>query len=280
MREPGGALGLGEAWRRAAQRVDRQEARQLLESVCDCTHADLIADAGRLLSAAQFETFELLLNRRVAGEPMAYLLGSAFFLGLEYQVTPAVLIPRPDTEVLVQLAIERARRLSAPRVVDLGTGSGIVAVSLAAACPSADVTATDVSPAALNIARANAKRHGTTIRFFEGDWYAPLGGERFDLIVSNPPYIAAGDQHLQGDGLPCEPQGALTDGVGGGDGMACIERLVAGAADHLLSAGWLLIEHGYDQAVKVRQSLDVAGFSAVASWPDEAGIERVSGGQI
>jgi len=276
----GGRLSLGEAWRGAAQRIGRQEARLLLEQVCGCTHAELITDVGRLLATEQLERFETLLSRRTAGEPLAYLLGSAFFLGLEYQVTPAVLIPRPDTEVLVRLTIERARRLAVPRIVDLGTGSGIVAVSVANAYPSALVTATDVSPAALEVARGNAARHGTTIRFLEGDWYAPLDGERYDLIVSNPPYIAAGDPHLQGDGLPCEPQGALTDGVEGGDGMACIEALVAGARRHLLPGGWLLIEHGYDQAVKVRQLLNAASFAGVNSWPDDAGIERVSGGQV
>ena len=272
-------LSRGEAWRSAAQHVDRQEARLLLEYVCDCTHADLIGDPGRLLIDGQGERFATLIARRAAGEPLAYLLGSAFFLGLEYRVTPDVLIPRGDTEVLIRLAIERARRLSAPSIVDLGTGSGIVAVSLAIACPSARVTATDVSSSALDIGRNNAGRHGASICFLGGDWYSPLQEKRFDLIVSNPPYIAAGDPHLQGDGLPCEPQAALTDGVSGGDGMACIELLVAGARSHLLRGGWLLIEHGYDQAVKVRQLLHTSGFASVESWRDEAGIERVSGGQ-
>ena len=270
---------LGAAWRSAAQRIDRQEARLLLEHVCGCTHAELLASTGHPLSSAQGEAFEALLARRAMGEPLAYLLGSTFFLGLEYAVTPAVLIPRADTEVLVRLALERANRLSAPRIVDLGTGSGIVAVSLARACPAAAITAVDLSSAALAVACGNARRHGVNIRFLEGDWYAPLDEERFDLIVANPPYVADGDPHLQGDGLPFEPQAALTDGVKGGDGMACIQALIDRAREHLLPGGWLLIEHGYDQAVKTRQLLAAAGFPRVDSWRDEAGTERVSGGQ-
>lgn len=199
---------------------------------------------------------------------------------LEFVVTPDVLIPRPDTEVLVQQALERARPLARPRVVDLGTGSGIVAIALLKACPSAAMTAVDLSAAALDVARRNARRHGVSVRFLEGDWYAPFGDERFDMIVANPPYVAAGDPHLRQNDLPFEPQCALTDGVAGGDGMACIRRLVTGAQQHLSPSGWLLMEHGYDQAVKVRESLVRAGFSAVDSWCDEAGIERVSGGRL
>lgn len=273
-------LSLGSAWRRAAESIDRQEARLLLEHVCGCSHADLIANATRPLSGEQAATLEDLVVRRVAGEPLAYLLGSAFFLGREYGVTPDVLIPRGDTEVLVAQAVERARLLVTPRVVDMGTGSGIVAVSIALACPTAIVSAVDVSVSALAVARRNAARHAVDLRFLEGDWYAPLGNEHFDLIVSNPPYIAAGDHHLQGDGLPFEPRIALTDGVAGGNGIACIKLLVTGARRHLLPGGWLLIEHGHDQAVQVRQLLTAVGFIAVDSWRDEAGIERVSGGRV
>lgn len=269
---------IGEAWRRASQRVDRLDARLLLEHVCVCRHADLIAHPEREMSPAQAAQFNMLLSRRESGEPLAYLLGNAFFYGLEFAVSEAVLIPRPDTELLVNLAKERAQAVSAPSIVDLGTGSGIVAVMLARLCLRAAVTAVDVSPAALAVARANAARHGAQVRFLEGDWYAPLGDERFDLIVSNPPYVVDGDPHLQQNGLPFEPQLALTDGVAGGDGLACIRTIIDGAGRHLARDGWLLIEHGYDQAVKVRQLLELAGFDAVASWRDEAGIERVSGG--
>ena len=269
---------IGAAWRRASQRIDRLDARLLLEHVCGCRHADLIAHPERELTEAQAVRFEALLERREADEPLAYLVGNAFFYGLEFSVSSDVLIPRDDTEVLVDQALEKAVKNLQPKIVDLGTGSGIVAIMLAKRCPGAVVTATDLSPAALGIAQQNAARHGARVRFREGDWYAPLGEDRFDLIVSNPPYVVDGDPHLAQNGLPFEPQTALTDGVEGGDGLACIRAIVDGAPAHLSSGGWLLMEHGYDQAVQVRELLGVAGFSGVASWRDSAGIERVSGG--
>ncbi|WP_305075643.1 peptide chain release factor N(5)-glutamine methyltransferase [Propionivibrio sp.] len=276
---PAVGASLGEAWRLASRRIDRLDARLLLEHVCGCRHADLIAHPERPLSAAQAAEFEALVARRAGGEPLAYLVGSVWFGDLAFRVTPAVLIPRPDTEVLVELAVERAQAFASPRIVDLGTGSGIVAISLARRCPDAQVTATDVSAAALDVARANAIRHGAAVRFVEGDWFVPLGDERFDLVVSNPPYVVEGDPHLQLNGLPFEPRGALTDGIAGGDGLACIRRIVASAPAHLRAGGWLLMEHGYDQAVEVRGLLVAAGFLAVDSWRDNAGIERVSGGR-
>jgi len=276
---PAVGASLGEAWRLASRRIDRLDARLLLEHVCGCRHADLIAHPERPLSAAQAAEFEALVARRAGGEPLAYLVGSAWFGDLAFRVTPAVLIPRPDTEVLVELAVERAQAFASPRIVDLGTGSGIVAISLARRCQDAQVTATDVSAAALEVARANAIRHGAAVRFVEGDWFVPLGDERFDLVVSNPPYVVEGDPHLQLNGLPFEPRGALTDGIAGGDGLACIRRIVAAAPAHLRAGGWLLMEHGYDQAVEVRGLLLAAGFIDVASWRDDAGIERVSGGR-
>jgi release factor glutamine methyltransferase len=181
--------------------------------------------------------------------------------------------------LLVDLAARRAQALDRPRIVDLGTGSGIVAVLLARRCPQAEVTATDISAAALDVARGNAARHGVTVRFLEGDWYAPLGDERFDLIVSNPPYVVDGDPHLALNGLPFEPPQALSDGVKGGDGLVCIRRIVAVATRHLAPDGWLLMEHGYNQALAVRELLSKTGFQEVASWRDDAGIERVSGGR-
>jgi release factor glutamine methyltransferase len=276
---PAVGASLGEAWRLASRRIDRLDARLLLEHVCGCRHADLIAHPERPLSAAQAAEFDALVARRAGGEPLAYLVGSAWFGDLAFRVTPAVLIPRPDTEVLVELAVERAQAFASPRIVDLGTGSGIVAISLARRCPDAQVTATDVSAAALDVARANAIRHGAAVRFVEGDWFVPFGDERFDLVVSNPPYVVEGDPHLQLNGLPFEPRGALTDGITGGDGLACIRRIVAAAPAHLRAGGWLLMEHGYDQAVEVRGLLLAAGFIDVASWRDDAGIERVSGGR-
>ncbi len=271
---------IGVLWRAASQRIDRLDARLLLEHVCRLSHADLIAHSERELDAQQAAQFEALVARRAAGEPLAYLVGSAWFCDLEFAVSPAVLIPRPETELLIDLAAERANRRAMPRVVDLGTGSGIVAIMLARLCPMALVSAVDVSVAALEVARANAARHGAQVRFLEGDWYRPLGDACFDLIVANPPYVADGDPHLQQNGLNYEPQQALTDGVAAGDGLACIRAIVRGAGEHLLPGGWLLMEHGYDQAVQVRELLKEAMFEEVASWKDGAGIERVSGGRM
>ena len=271
---------IGDAWRQAGRRIDRLDARLLLESVCGVRHAELIASPERAMAEDECLRFDALVARREAGEPLAYLLGTAWFANLEFAVTPDVLIPRPETELLVELAVQKAAGMTCPRIVDLGTGSGIIPVLLAKRCPDAQLTAVDVSPAALRVARANAERHGASIRFLGGDWFSPLHGERFDVILSNPPYVAAGDPHLSRDGLPFEPQGALTDGVSGGDGTACLAAIVAGAPAHLAAGGWLLMEHGYDQAVKVREMLCAAGFSALASWRDEAGIERVSGGRL
>ena len=288
------SAGIGHVWRLASQRVDRLDARFLLQHVSGCTLAELIAHPERELSAEQADRFDGLVSRREAGEPLAYLLGTAFFCGLEFAVSPAVLIPRPETEVLVEQSRRRVQELLqmrcqeqaqsralaciAPRIVDLGTGSGIVAIMLARLCPTAELTAVDVSVAALYVARANAVRHGVQIRFLEGDWYASLGKERFDLIVSNPPYVADGDLHLQQDGLPFEPRLALSDGVVGGDGLGCIRTLIDGAKNHLFPGGWMFIEHGYDQAVQTRELLHAAGFTDVDSWCDGAAIERVSGG--
>ncbi len=264
----------------AAQRIDRREARELLQHACRISHAGLIAGGEVRLNPEEADAYADLVARRVAGEPLAYLLGSAWFGGREFAVTPDVLIPRPDTEVLVEQGMAVIAGVASPRIVDLGTGSGIVAVSLALARPDAEVWAVDLSPSALAVAQGNAVRHGAKVHFLQGDWFAPLAGERFDLIVSNPPYVAVGDPHLGRDGLSFEPSLALTDGVPGGDGMACVVHLVSQAAAHLCPGGVLRIEHGYDQAVKTRTLLCHAGFVDVASWCDPAGIERVSGGTL
>ena len=273
------SLSRAQALADAAPQIGRREARELLLLVCACSHAELIARGDAVLAEDEAVRYADLVARCAAGEPLAYLLGSAWFAGREFAVSPAVLIPRPDTEVLVEQGLAAIAGKTAPRLVDLGTGSGIVAVTLALTRPDAEVSAVDISPAALDVARSNAARLGATVRFLAGDWFAPLAGECFDLIVSNPPYVAAGDPHLTRDGLPFEPQGALSDGVSGGDGMACIAHLVAHAAAHLTPGGALRIEHGYDQAVKTRTLLLAAGFAEVDSWRDGAGIERVSGGR-
>jgi release factor glutamine methyltransferase len=188
-----------------------------------------------------------------------------------------VLIPRPETEVLIDLALEKLSDQAAPRVVDLGTGSGIVAISLALECPAARLAAVDLSEDAIMVAHNNAGRLGARVDFYRGDWFAPLAGQRFDLIVSNPPYVADGDPHLALNGLPFEPQMALTDGA---DGLNCIRQIVADAAAHLNPGGWLLFEHGYDQGEASRNLLTAAGFKAASTFPDLAGIDRVSGAHL
>lgn len=231
-----------------------------------------------LLSDQQLGTLAALVERRSSGEPLAYLLGNVGFYGLRFRITPAVLVPRPETERLVDLAVDRLGDKPQPGILDLGTGSGVLAVSLALLAPQARLTAVDLSPAALEVAALNADDHAVTVEFLLGDWFAPLGDRRFDLIVANPPYIAQGDPHLRGDGLAFEPALALTDGVPDGDGLACIRQIVGQAASHLWANGWLLLEHGYNQAASVRSLLRQAGLSDVASWPDLSGVERVSGG--
>ena len=252
------------------------EARMLLERVLGKNRAWLIAHADDAVGADAEQAFAVLAQRRREGEPIAYILGVREFCGLDFGITPAVLIPRPETELLVELALERIPANAPVRVLDLGTGSGAIAVALARERPQARVTAVDVEYAALTVARANAKRHKVSVRFFCGDWYGPLVGEQFDLIVSNPPYVAAEDPHLGLGDLGFEPQRAL---VGGDDGLDCIRAIVAKAGAHLNPGAWLLFEHGYDQSETCRALLDGQGYAEVQSWPDLAGIPRVSGGR-
>ena len=268
---------LGEAMAFARAKIDRLDARLLLEHATGCTHADLLARPETPVIAPAWMQFAEWVERRAVGEPLAYLVGEAEFRGRVFQVSPAVLIPRPETEVLIDLALEKMRGLVAPKVVDLGTGSGIVAISLALECPSAAVATVDLSAVAIAVARNNAGRLGAKVDFYQGDWFAPLVGQCFDLIVSNPPYVADGDPHLALNGLPHEPQMALTDG---GDGFECIRRIVAEAPAHLNSGGWLLIEHGYDQGEACRNLLTAAGFKSASTFPDLAGIDRVSGAHL
>lgn len=268
---------LGEALALARGRIDRLDARLLLEHATGCTHADLLARPETPVFGPAGAQYLEWVERRAAGEPLAYLVGEAEFRGRVFQVSPEVLIPRPETEVLIELAVDRLKSLKTARVADLGTGSGIVAVSLALECPQAGVVAVDLSPGAISVARNNAGRLGARVDFRAGSWFDPLAGERFDLIVSNPPYVAAGDPHLARDGLPHEPQMALTDG---GDGLACIRAIVAGAAAHLQPGGWLLFEHGYDQGAASRNLLAAAGFKNAFTHPDLAGTDRVSGGHL
>ncbi|GAA5233234.1 peptide chain release factor N(5)-glutamine methyltransferase [Verticiella sediminum] len=216
--------------------------------------------------------------RRAAGEPVAYLLGEREFMGHVFRVGPAVLIPRPETELLVETGLEHVRDIAAPRLLDLGTGSGAIAISLALARPDAEVTATDLSTDALAVAGDNARRLGARLGLHAGSWWDALpagdtGG--FDLVVSNPPYIRPDDEHLARGDLRHEPLGALTDHI---DGLAALRAIAAGAPARLNPGGALWVEHGYDQAAAVRELLVQAGFADVRSLRDLAGIERVSGG--
>jgi release factor glutamine methyltransferase len=268
---------LAEALTAARTRIDRLDARLLLQYATGCTHADLLARPETAIGEGELKRFDSWVERRAAGEPLAYLVGECEFRGRVHQVSPDVLIPRPETELLVELALGTLNGLASPRVLDLGTGSGIVAIALALECPPAAVVAVDLSPAALSLAEGNAVRLGAAIDFRAGDWFAPVVGERFDLIVANPPYVAADDPHLKADGLPFEPHMALSDGA---DGLGCIRRIVAGAAAHLNPGAWLLFEHGWDQGMTSRNLLTAAGFKAAFTHPDLAGIDRVSGGHL
>jgi release factor glutamine methyltransferase len=254
--------------------LDPLESRILLCHALGLNRVGLITQSHRVLTAAEADALTSLVARRTAGEPIAYIVGKREFFGLDFGVTDAVLIPRPDTELLVELGLERLPPNAS--VLDMGTGSGAIAVAIAHTRPDARVSALDASVDALAIARANAAANGATVRFLHSDWYAALGGERFDLIVSNPPYIACADRHLSEGDLRFEPRSALTDHA---DGLSALRAIVTGAASHLAPGAWLLLEHGYDQAAQVRQLLAGHGYAGVQSWRDLSSIERVSGGQ-
>lgn len=256
------------------ERLDPLDNRILLCHALGLTRVGLITQSERTLTEDEAARLNVLLRRRLDGEPIAYIVGRREFFGLPFNVGPAVLIPRPDTELLVELALERLP--PSGRALDMGTGSGAIAVALAHTRPDAAVTALDVSPAALDVARGNADLNQARVAFLHSDWYGAVAGRRFDLIVSNPPYIASGDRHLSEGDLRFEPGDALTDHA---DGLSALRTIVAGAPPHLEAGCWLLMEHGYDQAEAVRALLAAQGYTEVQSWRDLAGIERVSGGR-
>ncbi|HEY2023176.1 peptide chain release factor N(5)-glutamine methyltransferase [Paraburkholderia sp.] len=259
------------------------EARILLTHVLGWRRTQLITRGDEPLDRASVERYRALEARRAAGEPVAQLVGAREFFGLEFEVTPHVLIPRPETELLVETALAAIANRPHAQVLDLGTGTGAIAVAIASMRPDARVWALDRSSDALTVAARNgarlldAKRPGGAVTFLQSDWYGSLDPAlRFDVIVSNPPYIASGDPHLLEGDLRFEPRGALTDEA---DGLSAIRAIVAGAPSRLAAGGALWIEHGYDQAHAVRALLDVQGFARVRSERDLAGIERISGGQ-
>lgn len=264
----------------AALKLDSKSARIevqcLLQAVLQVNRAYLLTHPEQPLNADQHARYMALFERRLGGEPIAYLLASREFYGLTFKVSPATLIPRPETELLVEMALQRIPQHVAFRVLDLGTGSGAIALSIAHARSNAEVVAVDASAAALEVAQFNAQRLALgNVRLLRSDWFSALHGERFDMIVSNPPYIAADDAHLAQGDVRFEPSSALVSGT---DGLDDIRRIAAQAKDHLNVNGWLLFEHGYDQAAPVRALLQQAGFTGVFSARDLAGFERVSGG--
>ena len=254
----------------------RIEVQCLLQAVLQVNRAYLLTHPEQLLSDAQQARFNALFERRLRGEPIAYLLGEREFYGLTFQVSPATLIPRPETELLVEQALQRIPQQGICRVLDLGTGSSAIALSIAHARPNAEVVGVDASTDALAVALFNAHQLGLDqVKFLHSDWFSALGSEKFDFIVSNPPYIAIGDEHLlQGD-VRFEPTVAL---ISGAEGLEDIRHIISRAKEHLNVTGWLLLEHGYDQASQVRTLLQQAGYAEVFSAHDLAGIERVSGG--
>jgi len=264
----------------AALNIDSSSARIevqcLLQAVLQVNRAWLLTHPEQVLSDEQTFRFSALYKRRLNGEPIAYLLGEREFYGLTFKVTPATLIPRPETELLVDLALQRIPRHGACRVLDMGTGSGAIALSIAHARPEAEVVAVDASMAALEVAQFNMQRLNLgNVRLLRSDWFSSLQGERFDMIVSNPPYIAADDVHLAQGDVRFEPRTALVSGADGLDDIRCI---CTQAQAHLRPKGWLIFEHGYDQAAQVRALLQQSGLKEIFSARDLSGIERVSGG--
>lgn len=253
----------------------RIEAKMLLShALGKVSPAWLIAHEDEAVAMERQTVFDAALQRRLGGEPIAYILGEREFYGLKFKVTPATLIPRPETELLVELALERLPQRG--RVLDLGTGCGAIALSIAHARPDTEVTAVDASRQALEVARENARQLKLrNARCLHSEWFSALADERFDLIVSNPPYIAADDPHLQQGDLRFEPRSALASGA---DGLDDIRTIIRQAKDHLVPGGRLLFEHGYDQALQARELLQAGGFAAVFTARDLAGIERASGG--
>lgn len=254
----------------AASGIDAREARLLLAEVCGFSQASLVAAPEREIPFEVENAFLDLTRKRLQGEPVAYLLGRKEFYGLDLSVNRSVLIPRPETELLVDLGLQRRPQ----SVLDLGTGSGAIALALKFHLRNSRITAVEADTAALVTAKRNATKLNLEVDFRHGRWFEPVAGERFDLVVSNPPYVAARDPHLVD--LRHEPQGAL---VAGEDGLDAIREILRDARAHLCEGGWLLLEHGQAQDAAVRELMKSAGFKGIETWPDLAGIPRVTGGK-
>jgi release factor glutamine methyltransferase len=255
----------------------RREAQVLLGFALGVSRAWLTTHTDQTADSEAAARFRSLVALRVSGHPVAYLVGVKEFYGLPLRVTPDVLIPRPETEELVEAALERLPQGEARKVLDLGTGSGCIAIAIARQRPAAQVTAVDSSTPALALARENAAALSVEVEFLPSDWFAALGGRRFDLIVANPPYVAADDPHLRRGDLRFEPRPALAAGA---DGLAELRRIVDAAPKHLRPRGWLLLEHGYNQAEACRDLLRNAGFGELVFRADIAGLPRIAGGRL
>jgi release factor glutamine methyltransferase len=265
------AAGLAAARARGVASLD---AQLLLGRLLGRTRTQLIAHDDAVLDESTVARWSNWLDRRAAGEPVAYLLGEKEFCGLRLEVTNAVLVPRPETELLVEWAVERLADTGLPTLLDLGTGSGAIALAVRHRMPRTKVVASDASAAALAVARRNADRLGLAIEWHAGSWWDGLDELRFDLVVANPPYVAAADPALEA--LGHEPREALASGA---DGLDALRTIVAGAPAHVSPGGWLLLEHGFDQAADVQALLAAAGFDRIATRHDLAGHPRATGGR-
>jgi release factor glutamine methyltransferase len=263
----------------AMERNDaRMEAQLLLQHAFYVNRAWLISHAEDLATPEQQQVFEALLQRRLNGEPIAHILGSREFFGLPLKVTADTLIPRPDTETLVEASLEKIPKTTQAQVLDLGTGTGAIALAIAKHCPQAHVTAVDFSENALSVAHENAEKLAIpNVSFVHSHWFSALNNQQFDLIVSNPPYIAEHDPHLTQGDVRFEPKSALTSGA---DGLNDIRHIIVHAPQHLRPGGWLMLEHGYDQAQAVAELLAQAQFCQIGHRLDLAGIQRVTFGMV
>lgn len=259
----------------SASGLPRGEANLLLGFALGLERAYIAAHPEAKVDQSNGVAVERLFARRRNGEPVAYITETREFFGLMLRVTPAVLIPRPETELLVERSLAHLAGRAAPRVLELGTGSGAVAIALAHVRADAEIWASDISPAALALAQENAARHGVRLHLLQSDWFDSLAGERFELIVSNPPYVAWNDPHLQQGDVRFEPRRAL---MGGRDGLQCIRTIVQGARAHLIPGGWLLFEHGWDQGPDCERLLRELGYADVTDSSDLAGHRRVCEG--
>jgi len=260
------------------KQVAKLEARLLLQNLLSVSHAWLLAHESDLVDASICHQFQQQLQRRLMGEPMAHILGHREFFGLDLKVTADTLIPRPDTETLVEAALLCIPESEPLTVLDLGTGTGAIALAIASQRPHAEITAVDSSIMALEVARENARRLGIQhVSFIQSDWFSKLGYQHFDIIVSNPPYIAEDDVHLSEGDLRFEPRTALAAGK---DGLDDIRQIVNQAAAYLNQQGSLYLEHGYDQAAQVAALMQNAGFSRISHTKDLAGITRVTSGYL